>query len=203
MKIWVYCVVTVIAGLVTGVGTGWYEVEVTPRQFEPTNRTAAALRAEELEATKLGPLAEIVGDSTYDFGSGQRHSKFQHTFVVRNRGDEPLTLTKGATSCKCTLSDLKKGELAPGESVEIKLEWTLSIESDHFRQSAEIYTNDPRHSTLTLIVQGSITDRLKLDPRELVLSDISASSFSSWISRSTRYRRPVPSPNRARCCGEH
>jgi hypothetical protein len=175
MRIWCYAFGVLIVGLGAGIGTAWYEVQHIPLQFEPNNQTVAALRARSHETEWIGPKAEVVDGVVFDFGSGQRNSKGKHAFVIRNIGDQPLTLTKGATSCKCTLSELNQGKLAPGESAEIMLEWHLTTEGEQFRQTAEIYTNDPRQPTLSLVAQGSVIDWVRLEPRELVLSNISGS----------------------------
>jgi hypothetical protein len=175
MRIWFCAMGALVVGLAAGIGSAWYEVELTPRQFEPSNMTVAASEAKQHESERLGPKVEAVDGTAFDFGSGQRNSKGNHTFVVRNIGDEPLTLTKGSSSCKCTLSELKQGKILPGESTEISLEWHLTTEGEQFRQTAEIYTNDPRQPTLLLVAQGTVIDWVKLEPRELVLSDISGS----------------------------
>jgi hypothetical protein len=175
MRIWLYAVGALVVGLAAGIGTAWYEVELTPRQFEPNNMTVAAFEARQHEAEKLGAKVEVVNGATFDFGTAQRNSKDKHVFIIRNIGDEPLTLTKGSSSCKCTLSELKQGTVSPGESSEVALEWHLTTEGDQFRQTAEIYTNDPRQPTILFVVQGSVTDWVRLEPRELVLSDVSGS----------------------------
>ena len=97
-----------------------------------------------------------------------------HTFVIRNDGDEPLKLEKGATTCKCTLSDLKTGDVPPGGTAEVRLDWKLITLGEQFRQTAEIHTNDPRRPTVSLTVHGTVTDLVRLEPRDLVLSNVTA-----------------------------
>ena len=175
MRVWLYAVAAILVGLIGGVGTAWNEVERMPRQFEPSNRTVAALEASRDESGRLGPKAEVVDGTTFDFGSGQRNGKGKHTFVIRNLGDESLTLSRGATSCKCAVSELKNDKIGPGESTDVTLEWHLTTEGEQFRQTADIYTNDPRQPTITLVVQGAVSDWVRIEPRELVLSNISVS----------------------------
>jgi hypothetical protein len=175
MKVWLYAVAAILVGLVGGVGTAWNEVERMPKQFEPTNRTMAALEASRDESGRLGPKAEVVDGTTFDFGSGQRNGKGKHTFVIRNLGDQALTLSRGATSCKCAFSELKNDNVGPGESTDVTLEWHLTTEGEQFRQTADIHTNDPRQPTITLVAQGAVTDWVRIEPRELVLSNISVS----------------------------
>lgn len=173
MKVALTAVATVLIGLACGIGTAMNEVQWTPSQFEPDNRTAAAVGIVLEDSDRLGPRIEVVGGLVFDFGTGQRDSKLEHSFVVRNVGDEPLTLTTGATSCSCSFSELEKDKIAPGESTEIALKWHLTTGGDEYRQTAEIYTNDPRQPAITLMAQGTILDLVRLEPRQLVLSNVS------------------------------
>lgn len=173
MKVALTAVGTLLAGLALGTGTAWNEIHGTASQFEPDNRTAAAVGIVLEDSDRVGPRIEVVGGLVYDFGTGQRDSKLEHNFVVRNVGDEALTLTPGATSCSCSFSELEKGKLSPGESTEIALKWHLTTAGDEYRQTAEIYTNDPRQPAITLMAQGTILDFVRLEPRQLVLSNVS------------------------------
>jgi hypothetical protein len=173
MKILCYAIVAILIGVAAGVGTAWHEVERTPSQFSPDNRTVAALQATCDESGRGSAKVDVVGGLVFDFGTGQRNSKLKHAFVIRNIGDEVLTLSTGATSCSCSFSELKTDKLGPGESTEISLEWHLTTAGDEYRQTAEVYTNDPRQPTLTLMAQGTVTDWVRLEPRELVLSNVS------------------------------
>src|SRR5688572_1042832 len=51
----------------------------------------------------------------FNFGQMERGREKSHRFLVRNVGEAPLTLRVGPTSCKCTLSEVQSGALAPGE----------------------------------------------------------------------------------------
>ncbi len=109
MKIWVLAIGTVLVGIGAGLVSAWLEFVGVPSQFEPHNQAAGATASSSTQ--RKGPKASVVDGTDFDFGVGQRNTKLNHTFHVRNAGDEPLTLEKGATSCKCTLSDLKQGKL--------------------------------------------------------------------------------------------
>lgn len=118
------------------------------------------------------PIAVIEGSETYDFGVMSAEDSLSHTFVVKNEGNAPMTLTLGATSCKCTVSGLTKDRLPPGESAEITLKWTPKTMAPEFQQTAPVYTNDPKRSQITLTVKGAVLGELWMSPQEMALPDL-------------------------------
>lgn len=120
------------------------------------------------------PLAE-VDSATFNFGAMQKGTTRDHIFRFTNRGNAPLELTAGATSCKCTLVDLAESKLSegdaaadkpilPGKSAGVKLKWTAATPAGQFRHSAQIITNDPRAPRIELTVEGEITETTGLFP---------------------------------------
>jgi hypothetical protein len=175
MKIWLTAIVSILVGVAAGFGSTWIEFRWHPGQFEPDNRSRpSGLGADGGDDSASVPVAVVVDGTTYDFGSGQRDSKMKHTFIIKNEGNAPLTLEQGPTSCKCAVSELEADGIEPGGSAKVTLEWKMNVGGKHFRQTAEIYTNDPDYSTIVLEVRGKIIDVLRLEPRDLVLSDVSA-----------------------------
>ena len=118
------------------------------------------------------PRLSVEGGREFDFGVMERGTTKSHAFVVRNEGRGPLTLEKGETSCKCTLSELTNGSLAPGESTEIKLEWTPKEFEPLFHQTAEIRTNDPLTPILMLTIRGKVIESVRASPEAVALGSI-------------------------------
>jgi hypothetical protein len=162
----------IFVGLAAGASSAWLEFANVANQFDPHNQSAGATAA--IESEKAGPKVAVVDGTDFDFGVGQRQGAMNHTFVIRNDGDEPLKLQKGTTTCKCTMSDLKTGDVPPGGTAEVRLDWKLITLGEQFRQTAEIHTNDPRRPTVSLTVHGNVTDLVRLEPRDVVLSNVSA-----------------------------
>jgi hypothetical protein len=166
----------VAVSLLVGIGLG---LVATQREFAKERLpTKAYLKA---SATNLKPggqdsQLEIEGGSTYDFGQMDRHAKGEHTFVIRNTGNTPIGLRQGQTTCKCTISEMKDGELQPGDSIPIKLTWNAKTGEQEFSQSAEILTSGyPQQPVLRLHVHGKIIDALRADRASLSLGSVSAS----------------------------
>lgn len=102
-----------------------------------------------------GPYPKAVVDNPlHNFGSMAVGQTLSHQFILKNEGEAPLEVKKGATTCKCTLSEMKENTIAPGESVEIELTWTPKSAQEHFGQTATIYTNDPENQELKLQIEG-------------------------------------------------
>jgi hypothetical protein len=158
-------IVAALLGIALGVGLTWAELG-------PYTQVPAELAADGSGVLNSGaplPQAVVVGSDTYNFGFMEQDSKGSHTFEIRNDGDAPLTLAKGATTCKCTLSNLKDDRLEPGESAKVELEWSASPD-EHFRHSATIRTNDPRRPSLALTIEGRVSRSHKIVPPDLIFS---------------------------------
>lgn len=103
-----------------------------------------------------GPYPKaVVEKPRYNFGSMAVGQTLSHHFILKNEGEAPLEVKKGATTCKCTLSEMKENLVAPGESVKIELTWTPKSPQEHFGQTATIWTNDPENQELKLQIEGT------------------------------------------------
>lgn len=119
------------------------------------------------EPVPEGKLPRVqVDEPSFNFGQMERGREKSHEFVIRNVGDAPLKLTVGPTSCKCTLSEVQAGAIAPGESTKVKLEWSAKSDQGPFRQTATIHTNDPRQPDIELQIDGEIVNVSGLQPTE-------------------------------------
>jgi hypothetical protein len=141
-------------------------------------------RAGATEADANAPRAETQ-ETQHAFGSIGVGATGGHEFLIRNGGGSPLTLTKGATSCTCTISDFEASEggdpqgvktIAPGESTRVKVQWKGKGRGGPFRQQATIFTNDPRRPEIVFIVEGVVVPTYRAVPESVVLSRVSATT---------------------------
>src|SRR5688572_997450 len=113
-------VVSAMLGLALGVGITWAELGAfshTPPGIGLDDGATDPATAE----NKPLPRAVLVGSDTFQFGVMEQDTSRWHEFEIRNEGDAPLKLIKRSTTCKCTMSELNKEDLAPGESTKVKL----------------------------------------------------------------------------------
>ena len=106
------------------------------------------------DTSRISPKA-VVDNPEHDFGVMNPLQMATHSFVIRNDGEAPLKLTKGKTTCKCTMSNLENDEVPPGLEATIVLDWKTGQEA-LFSHSATIHTNDPKKPEVDLLVKGKV-----------------------------------------------
>ena len=152
-------------------------------------------RFAKLEQRRGGPKVRVVNGEEFSFGLMGRDEKKRHEFIVKNEGSAPLVLELIRTTCKCTLSEIKKTTVAPGEQTTIALEWStadLEESAERFEQSAIIRTNDVKKRRLNLVVRGRIVDDFRVLPYQLPLSQISASETTTVPIKILSYGKHPP-----------
>ena len=156
----------------------------------------AALRST-LTPWQIGDLAPLVGEVSPDapraevvetrhvFGTIGTGSSGSHRFAIRNTGGGPLTLTRGSTSCTCTVSDFESAEggspdakkvVPPGEETFVTVEWKGKPPGGPFRQQATILTDDPRRPEVVFVVEGTVVPTWRVVPESLALARLTASA---------------------------
>jgi hypothetical protein len=121
-----------------------------------------------------GGRAEIDADE-FDFGRLQTTENGSHEFTVTNRGDRSLALNLGHSSCSCTVSELKEGNLEPGKSTTVRVTWRSKSHAGPFHQSVTILTSDPTRPEILFKIKGEYFRTVYVEPDELTFSHISGS----------------------------
>ena len=182
MKVWSVVVIAAACGIGVGGGMTWVEKLRSTEVFFPKDQQerldAGVVSLQSGAGTQKWPKVELVDDGIFDFGSMERFSKLQHTFQLKNVGDALLTVRQGKSTCKCTLSELTKELIEPGETTSITLEWTGQTlgTSPDFQQSVEVITNVPDQEVVRLIIRGYVTETIRALPDELTLGRVSSNT---------------------------
>ena len=164
MRISTVVPLALLLGVVFGAGMARWEYG--------SSGTSAAAASAGSAAGNEQPAA-VVDEPVHEFGSMELGGRKAHTFTIRNTGKATLTVSKsGEATCKCTRFDVEDSSIPPGGSGSIALEWEGKGDIGPFRQSAEIATNDPKQPKITLVVQGELTEAVRVEPTELVLSSM-------------------------------
>lgn len=161
------------AGLGAGSAVAFYRVSTSSLPPIPRDVLNGERSPEESRTVRKDAPRVEVSEEEHNFGSMDGNGTGKHDFVFKNIGVKPLTLARGDTSCKCTLSKLEKTELAPGESAKVTLEWRGTGISGKYRQTATIKTNDPNRPLVTLSIFGEITHAVLVKPHEIHFSRLS------------------------------
>lgn len=131
---------------------------------------------EGLPISETGPHPKAATDETeFNFGTMAVGNEGEHVFTIRNDGEGDLQLKKGRSTCSCTVGELANdSKIAPGKSVEIKLNWKIKAMTETFRHSASVYTNDPERRELQFTVTGKVDEPYKLQPGTWEAGELSA-----------------------------
>lgn len=111
----------------------------------------------------------FVDNKTFDWGSVPEGSgKIKHSFIIVNKGTEPLKIENIRTSCGCTVAKYDT-VLAPGKTGTITAEFEKSGRTGKQEKVLTVYSNDADSSQIRLIVKGHIKTALDINPRWLQL----------------------------------
>ncbi len=113
-----------------------------------------------------------VDQDEFNFGKMYTTEVGKHEFIFTNRGDKTLILSLGASSCSCTVSEIKDGELAPGQSTKVVVSWRSKGHVGPFKQSVTVNASDPLRPEVTLTIKGDFAYSVYTDPDELTFGQI-------------------------------
>ena len=160
-------ILSALLGALFGAGLTWANFSDTP----PLDRVTVSLPVE----SGPGRPKALVDGGYHQFGAVERDTKIRHVFRITNMGDAPLMLKGRGTSCtRCTIAELSKQVVPPGESSEVTIEYTTSQYQPQFRQYATILTNDPAMPIIDLTIAGTVSTRFQIVPSTVSLANVSA-----------------------------
>jgi hypothetical protein len=121
---------------------------------------------------KVVPMVEVIGGEEFDFGVMDRGETRTHSFQLKNNSDKHVAVEVKGTTCKCTVGDLEKSSIGPGETVDVNLEWVAKSMETDFKQTATIKTSHPARPTILLNVFGKVLQIVQAFPPNVVFSDV-------------------------------
>ena len=174
---WLVAVAAAVIGTTIGIGGATLRATLTPWRI-------GDLAAGVGEVPADAPRAEAA-ETRHAFGTIGTGSSGSHRFEIRNTGGGPLTLTRGSTSCSCTVSDFEAAEgvdsdarkvVPPGERTFVTVQWKGKPPGGPFRQQVTINTDDPRRPEIVFSIEGRVVPTWQAAPDSIVLSALTASS---------------------------
>lgn len=122
------------------------------------------------------PIASVE-ERVRDIGQVQTDSKVKTGFLIYNIGGKHLRISGVDTSCGCTVADVSKKVIAPGDFTRLEVELDTSIKLGKVRKKIVVHSNDPKRPELALFVVGDVLpkpmeghDQIMLQPKnKLVL----------------------------------
>lgn len=132
------------------------------------------------QASVLGVLADLEMEQSFDFGSiSMKEGDVSHEFLLKNTGEEAVSISRMYTSCMCTAARFKMGEyqsgffgmvghgyipkinkvLNPGEEaiVEVVFDPAAHGPAGVGRVERVVYLEDPDGEKTTLEITATVT----------------------------------------------
>ena len=174
---WAVAAFAAVLGAVIGGAAA--AIEASLRPWRIGEFSGASLAA----AAKDGPRADVP-ETQLAFGTIGSGAERSYEFTIGNTGSSALVLTRGASSCSCTVSDFENSEggdsaarkeVAPGESTKVRVKWRGKGSGGPFRQQVTVFTNDPRRPEIAFVIEGTVVPTWKAEPASIVFSKMSPS----------------------------
>jgi mono/diheme cytochrome c family protein len=91
-----------------------------------------------------------------DVGQVPTDSKVQTEFLVYNIGGKRLRISNVETSCGCTLAQISKRAISPGDFTRIAVEMDTSLKVGPVRKKITVLSNDPKRPQMDLFLVGDV-----------------------------------------------
>ncbi len=112
---------------------------------------------------KDGPQPNVTVDEAFhDFGRIGAQDIVTYTFLVRNNGDAPLTISRAYTTCGCTTAEVSADIIPPGKAVSVELRLDAGFHDSAgqtVRRGVILENNDPDQPQTELWVQAEVGNK--------------------------------------------
>lgn len=126
-------------------------------------------------SAEAAPTASIPSNF-HQFGSVNQGAIVEHSFELKNTGNEPLLIRKVLPSCGCTAAIMDSHSIAPGQTVAIRASFNTAGFQGKRRESIQIFTNDPLRPVTELTIEGFIIREVTSDPYRILFGSIAKGS---------------------------
>jgi len=102
------------------------------------------------------PTEANVNPYTWDFGQVKEGEVLKHTFILKNETQKILNINDVNTSCGCTVSQVDKKTLAPGESASIQVQFKSKGYSGPIKQYVYVHTDNLDNPIIRYIIEANV-----------------------------------------------
>ena len=200
--------IVILAAMAIGIGLGYTRmstefngVEEKFTVFRQVLSTSNSQTASTDQTTSVGksaeaeiPIANLLENPTFDFGTMEKGTTQSHSFLFENTGTGVLEIKLIKVTCKCTLSDLKDKtkRILPGQKSAVTLTYHSDNYAKRFQTSATLQTNDPNMQTIQLFVEGKVVQPVRPEPSVVVFNGVKTGEEAETRIRMYAYKTENP-----------
>ena len=101
----------------------------------------------------------LISETRHDFGRIGPQDVVERTFILRNDGDAPLTISRAYTTCGCTTAKFSASVIPPGKVATVKLIFDAGFHDSAgqtVRRGLIVENNDPNQSQVEIWIQATV-----------------------------------------------
>lgn len=108
-----------------------------------------------------------IDQPVYDLGEVFEDQSLEHTFVLKNAGDQPLVIDKIELDCACSLVEFDH-TIPPGGSGKVTFRIVPYAVIHKFCKKGEIFTNDPQQRSVVIQLCGFAKPFIEIQPSHII-----------------------------------
>ncbi len=125
------------------------------------------------------PQIEVVSGIKFDFGDVNRGTTAEKDLVIKNVGNETLTLGKVDVSCGCTGSVVSNDKIAPGKTGTVKISFNSQNFSGAVHKSVTINSNASNSPRTLVEFTANVVQDLVVEPTHFWFRDAQVGQMST------------------------
>lgn len=99
-----------------------------------------------------------INKKSHNFGEVKGGEIIKTTFILENTGKQDLNIRKTKANCGCTVSNLPKETLAPGEKVNMEVKFNTKGRRGRQYKNVTIFSNDPKAPTQVVTIKAEVNN---------------------------------------------
>lgn len=165
-------------------------IDESPRQAPAAKTTPAAAPRQARAEIDTKALAKATADAkggpriacdepVYDYGRRDNQEMVEHDWVLKSVGDAELRITgKPKTSCGCTVAELTKTVIPPGEEAILRASLNLKGKEGKRSTTISVPTNDPTQPNFILTFTGTAVAAVRMTPNSVSFGRVPAGELA-------------------------
>ncbi|MGB5057822.1 MAG: DUF1573 domain-containing protein [Candidatus Promineifilaceae bacterium] len=100
-----------------------------------------------------------IAETFYDLGTIGPRDVVEQSFIIRNTGEAPLTISRAYTTCGCTTAEISASIIPPGKVATVRLIFDAGFHEtagQSVRRGLMIENNDPEQSQAEVWIQADV-----------------------------------------------
>jgi hypothetical protein len=110
-----------------------------------------------MTAENLAKAPKLTFDKlNFDFGNIKQNVKVTTDFNLTNTGKSALNIRQSKSNCGCTVVQIDKMTLEPGESIPVKVTFDPTGRRGVQQKSISLFSNDPMNPTQMITIKANV-----------------------------------------------